>query len=210
MNTDRKTQSKNIELFLRFVNSGKIDAMSVTELTVFVMGYFDLIEAFSDKMPFLKDLSKKRQDAIIMINSTNQTEADELKFVFSQLQKKVRAQFEAVMKAVKEGEGGKAVVVDSKVTQQVLADLDGDKFASVFVPEKVSDKLDVESELKHLDIVIESILVGYGKKPSQLGVCEKVGCSNLFFKFSAVSKYCSTKCSNAMQQKNYRQIHKGT
>lgn len=204
LNADRKIQSKNIELFFGFANASTIDAMSITGLTVFVMGYFDLLEAFKDKMPFLEDLSKRRQNAIILINSSSQKEVEGVRSIFSQLQTKVRGQLEAVMKAVKEEKQGQPEILSSKVTHKVFANLQDDKFVSVFEPDNISTKLNMESELKCLDIVIDAILVGYGKKPSQIDRCEKAGCSNLFFKYKPSSKFCSTRCSNAVQQAKFK------
>jgi hypothetical protein len=203
-NTERKIQGTNIELFWGFANASTISAMSITDLTVFVMGYFDLLEAFKAQMPFLGDLSTKRQNAIIRINSSNQKEVAEIRSMFSELQAKVRERLETVIKAVKKGGKGETEIVSSKVTHKVIAKLKDDEFVSVFEPEKISADLDLESEIKCLDIVIDAILVGYGKKPSQLDKCEKVDCSNLFFKYTPSSKFCSTRCSNAVQQAKFK------
>lgn len=203
-NLDRKNQAKNIECFFGIINASPIRDMSITDLTVLVMGYFDLLEAFKDQMPFLEDLSQKRQKAIVMINSSNQREIEKIRSIFTELQATTRRRLEAVIKAMKEGKQKAPEIVSSKVRYKVFANLQDNKFVSVFEPEKISADLDLESELKCLDIVTDAILVGYGKKPSQLGECEKSDCSNLFFKYTPSSKFCSTRCSNAVQQAKFK------
>lgn len=203
-NLERKNQAKNIEYFFGIINAGPIGDMSITDLTVLVMGYFDLLEAFKDQMPFLEDLSQKRQRAIVMINSSNHQEIEKVRSIFTKLQATTRRRLEGVIEAMKGGKQETPEIVSSKVRYKVFANLQDDKFVSAFEPEGISKDLDLESELKCLDIVTDAILVGYGKKPSQLGECEKSDCSNLFFKYTPSTKFCSTRCSNAVQQAKFK------
>lgn len=207
MGTNRKIQNNNIELFFKIVNADKINDMSITELSILVMGYFDLLEAFLEKMPFLshKDLQEKRQETIVIINSSDSKKVGQVKDVFAQLQQNIRKQVEDVMKNVGKGEESARTIVTSRAgRQEVYADLKKDEFTSIFIPDKISDKLNADSELQLLDSVMEIIFVKYNKKPSKLMKCQKDRCNNIFFRFSESSKYCSTKCSNAAGQKAFR------
>ena len=206
METTRKIQSKNTDLFLAIANADKLIYKSATELTVFVMGYYDLLEAFREKMLFLGDeaIQKRRQDTVVMLNSADQKQVEYVKKVFIKVRGKLRKQLDAVSKAGQDGGAVPSLITTNTGEQRIYVDVKNDTFQSVLVPSMISSGLEVDTELKLLNIVMETILVEYKKKPSKLKVCKRHGCSNLFFKFSEKSKYCSTKCSNCSSQESFR------
>jgi predicted RNA-binding Zn ribbon-like protein len=205
MKTDKKTQTRNTNLFLDFINTEGIDKLSATELGMFAMKYFDLLEAFRDKMPFIGNeiLSKKRSDTIVLINSTDEKSIKEVVGIFEKLQQKTKKYLKTVVEATGINDED-ITVLSSSGTYKVSTSLSEDRFTAFFTPEGDFTTLSYTPESQLLKIVMESILVGYNKKPSSLKTCEKNGCSNLFFKYNQRSKFCSTKCSNAASQQAHR------